>query len=174
MNTSLAMNAYKTHDLSIMMKTSSGDIINMDFSNKQALQMQSKQNDSGTQSSLSFSSMQSFQFSMQTNGIDEQDKKEIAAFMKQAQPYLDKFTKELDAENNSSPISKVAKNISDIFSPIKNSDQNIQNFAKNSIVSMFDNSLKSFPDPSKISDQMQTLLEKTLKQFDKLTNELYA
>ena len=174
MTTSLGMNAYQSHNLSIMMKTSSGDIINMDFSNEQSLQMQSKQDNSSSQNSLSFSSMQSFQFSIQTNGIDEQDKKEIAAFMKQAQPYLDKFTKELNSGDNSSPISQVAKNISDIFSPVKSSDQNTQNFAKNSIVSMFDNSLKSLPDPVKISDQMQKLLEKTLKQFDKITNELYA
>jgi hypothetical protein len=174
MNTSLAMNAYQSHDLSIMMKTSSGDVINMDFSNQQSLEMQSQKDENGSQSSLSFSSMQSFQFSMHSNGIDEQDKKEIAEFMKQARPCLDKFTKELDSGDNTSPVNKIAKNIADAFSPAKISDQNTQNFAKNSIVSMFDDSLKSVPDPIKISDQMQALLEKTLKQFDKLTNELYA
>lgn len=174
MNTSVAMNAYHFHDLNIMMKTSSGDVINIDLSNQQSLDMQNKQTENGSESSLSFSSMQSFQFSMQSNGIDEQDKKEIAAFMKQAQPYIDNYMKDLNDQNSSTPVNKLAKNISDVFSPLKSSDQNTKNYTKNSIVSLFDQALKNSPDISKISDQMQTLLDKTLKQFDKLTSELYA
>jgi hypothetical protein len=174
MSTSIAMNAYQSHDLSIMMKTSSGDLINIDLSNKQSLKMQSQKDQNTTQSTLSFSSMQSYQFSMQTNGIDAQDKKEIATFMKQAQPYLDKYMKELDDQNTTSPLNKIAKTISDIFEPMKKSDQNTKNYTKNSIVDMFDQTVKNSNDTSKIFNQMKNLLDKTLKQFDKLTKEIYA
>ena len=94
--------------------------------------------------------------------------------MKLAQPYLDKFAKELEGQNNSSPINQVAKKLSDIFQPMQNKDNNTKNFTKNSIVDMFDQSLKALNAPLKVFDQMQALLDKTLKQFDKLTKELYA
>ncbi len=78
------------------MRTSSGDIINMDFSNAQALSMEQSQQDSTKSSSFSFASMQSYRFHMESNGIDKQDKKEIEAFMEIAQPYIDNFMKELE------------------------------------------------------------------------------
>ncbi|MDD2356492.1 MAG: hypothetical protein PHX13_01105 [Thiovulaceae bacterium] len=174
MSTSIAVSAYQSHDLSIMIKTSSGDLINIDLSNKQSLNMQSKKDQNGIAASLSFSSMQSFQFSVQTNGIDAQDKKEIASFIKQAQPYLDKYMKELDNQNVISPLNKVARTISDLFIPIKNSDQNTKNYTKSSIIDMFDQTLKNSNDTSRVFDQMKNLLDKTLKQFDKLTQALYA
>ena len=174
MSSLISMDAYKSHDLNIMMKTSSGDVINLDLSNQESLSLSSKQNQNGSTTELSFSSLQSFKFSMQSNGIDEQDKKEIAGFMKLAQPYLDKFAKELEGQNNSSPRNQVAKKLSDIFQPMQNKDNNTKNFTKNSIVDMFDQSLKALNAPLKVFDQMQALLDKTLKQFDKLTKELYA
>jgi hypothetical protein len=174
MSSSLSMDAYKSHDLSIMMKTSSGDVINLDLSNKESLSLSSEQNQNGSKTELSFSSIQSFKFSMQSNGLDEQDKKEITAFMKVAQPYLDKFTKELEDQKNSSPINIVAKKIADVFEPMQNKDTNTKNFTKNSIVELFDQNLKTLNDPLKAFDKMQTLLDKTLSQFDKLTKELYA
>ena len=89
MNSLNSLNAYKSHDLNIMMKTSSGDVINMDFSNQQALSMSQKQNGNSSETNLSFASLQAFSFSVQSNGIDDQDKKEIEGFMKIAQPYID-------------------------------------------------------------------------------------
>ncbi len=174
MSSSLSMDAYRSHDLSIMMKTSSGDIINLDLSNKESISLSNEQNQKESKTELSFSSMQSFKFSVQSNGIDEQDKKEIAGFMKLAQPYLDKFTKELEDQKNSSPINQVAKKIADIFEPMQSKDQNTKNFTKNSIVDMFDQSLKTVTEAPKVIDQMQALLDKTLSEFNKLTKELYA
>ena len=82
MNTSYGYDAYKAHDLNIAMRTSSGDVIKMDFSNEQSVSMRQEKNQNGTKESLTFSSMQSFQFSMESNGIDAQDQKEIDAYMK--------------------------------------------------------------------------------------------
>jgi len=57
---------------------------------------------------------------------------------------------------------------------MKKSDQNTKDYTKNSIVDMFDQTVKNPNDTSKIFDQMKNLLDKTLKQFDKLTKEIYA
>ena len=174
MNNSFALDAYRSHDLNIMMKTSSGDVIKMDFSNEQNLSMSHKENQGGTKDSLSFSSMQSFRFSIQGNGLDEQDKKEIQDLMKIAQPYIDKYMKELDNGDQTSPISKIAKQVSDIFEPMSSKDQNTKNYTKNSIVDMFDKAAKNIKDINKVFDEAQKLLEKTLKNFDTAIKTLYA
>jgi hypothetical protein len=57
---------------------------------------------------------------------------------------------------------------------MKDKDENTQNFTKNSIVKMFDNSIKQMENIDKIFEQAQKLLEKTLQDFDKINKELYA
>lgn len=180
MDTSYSLDAYRAHDLNIAMKTSSGDVIKMDFSNEQSLSMSHKENQKGTSDTLSFSSMQSFNFSMDTNGIDAQDQKEIKDFMKTAQPFIDKFLKELDDGSQQSPMSKIAQQVADIFKPKSqnnphhDNNENTHNFAKNSIVHMFDDSTKKVNNLDKIFADAQKLLEKTLHEFDKTDKNIYA
>lgn len=175
MNTSYGFNSYKSHDLNISMRTSSGDTINMDFSNEQSLNYE--KNSSDSKETLTFSSMQSFSFSMNTNGIDEQDRKEIDEFMKTAQPFIDDFIKELDEDAPSSPVTQLARQIASIFEPSKTRDDDTKNYIKTNIVEMFDNSLKqidSIDSMDKIFDDLKQLLEKTLQEFEEFNNKLYA
>lgn len=174
MNTSYSLDAYRAHDLNISMKTSSGDVINMDFSNRQALSMNHSENGSSTKDSMSFASMQSFQFSMSTNGIDEQDKKEINAFMKTAQPFINDFLKELDQSAPKTPVNKLAHKIADIFAPMREKDEDTKNHVKNNIVKMFDNASKQINSFDKIFKDAKELLEKTLKEFDSINSDIYA
>ncbi len=173
-----ALSAYRAHDLSIMMKTSSGDVIKMDFSNEKSLQYAKKEGSGGSAEFMKFSSMQSFSFSMETNGIDEQDKKEIEAFMKIARPYIDKFLEELKEDAPKSPVNKIAQQIADVFSSMKLKNENTQNYAKNSIVKLFDDAMEQNKEITKTFDELfkqtQKLLEKTLQAFDKENRELYA
>lgn len=189
MITSYSMDAYKSHDLNIAMKTSSGDVIKMDFANEQSLSMSHQQNQNGSKSSMSFSSMQSFSFSIDSNGISEQDQKEIDAFMEIAQPFIDSFLKELEDAAPKSPVSQLAHNIASIFEPSKPRDDNQKNHVKTNIVEMFDKSMDKLNAPEKIEksegidmqklmDQIfkdaQKLLEKTLKEFDEFNKNTYA
>ena len=183
MNTSYSYDAYRAHDLNIAMRTSSGDEIKLDFANHQSSSFSQTKNDQGSQTSMSFSSMQSFHFSVDTNGIDAQDKKEIAAFMKEAQPYIDKFLAEFESDAPGTPVSQMAKQITDIFSPMKEKNEDTKNLVKTNLVEMFDNGMKSLtiPDDSerqsvldKIFEEAKKLLEKTLAEFDKINKELYA
>ncbi len=166
-----ALNSYRSHDLSIMIRTSSGDVINLDFSNKKALNYMKNQD----KKSISFASMESFSFSLKTsNGIDEQDKKEIQAFMKIAKPYIDKFMDELKQGDRTSPISKVAQSITDTLSSFKDSNTDTKNYLKNQLVNTFDRSLKERKDSiDKIFEDAKKLLEKTLKMFDELDKQTY-
>ncbi|MEA1891144.1 MAG: hypothetical protein U9N33_00365 [Campylobacterota bacterium] len=183
MNTSYGLDTYRAHDLNIAMKTSSGDVIEMDFANHNSASLKHEQNSNGSKTQMSFSSMQSFQFSMQTNGIDAQDQKEIDEFMKIAQPFIDNFLKELEDVAPSSPVSQLAHKIAGIFEPDRDRDQDAKNHVKTNIVETFDQSMKKLEIPDsddradmidKIFEDAKELLERTLQEFDEYNKNLYA
>ena len=183
MNTSYALNTYMAHDLNISMKTSSGDTIEMDFANHQSSSLSHEENQNGSKTSMSFSSMQSFQFKIEGNGIDKQDQKEIDEFMKTAQPFIDDFLKELTDAAPKSPVTQLAHQIAGIFEPSQERSENSKNHVKNNIVDMFDNSMKELklPEKDNAQDMMdkifkdaQKLLEKTLKEFDNFNKNIYG
>ena len=183
MQTNYSLDTYRAHDLNISMRTSSGDVIEMDFANHQSASMSHEQNDSGSKTQISFSSMQSFQFSVESNGIDAQDLQEIDAFMKIAQPFIDDFLKELEDAAPKSPVSKLAHDIAGIFEPTKERGENSKNYVKTKIVDMFDNSMKKLDMPEQLNTQelidkifkeSQKLLEKTLEEFDNFNKSIYA
>ena len=183
MNTSYAYNTYQSHDLNISMRTSSGDLIKMDFANHQSSSFSQTQDKDGTQTSMSFSSMQSFNYSIDSNGIDKQDQKEIDAFMKVAQPFIDNFLAELKNDAPKTPVTALAHEIAGIFNPNKDRDENNNNNVKTNIVKMFDMSMNKLKIPesddkfSKIEDifkQTQKLLEKTLQEFEEFNKSIYA
>ncbi|MDQ7059925.1 MAG: hypothetical protein Q9M43_01815 [Sulfurimonas sp.] len=127
--------------------------------------------------------MQSFQFSIESNGIDKQDQKEIDAFMKIAQPFIDDFLKELQDSAPKSPVTQLAHQIAGLFEPNKERDENAKNNIKTNIVKMFDDALKKVEIPEKLSTQdllekmfkdTQKLLEKTLQEFNDFNKNFYA
>jgi len=174
MISSTSLNAYRSHELSIDMKTSSGDTLSLNFENTQELSLASHQNDTSKETNFSFSSMQAFSFKLDSNGISEQDQKEIDAFMKKAQPYIDKFMKELEDQNQNSPINKVASDVTKLMGDLKNRDENVKNNTKKGIVDIFDNTLKNVKTNEKMIDEAQKLLQKILDGFDKILEPLYA
>jgi len=183
MNTSYGLDTYRAHDLNIAMRTSSGDVIKMDFSNEQSSSLRHSQNGNNTQTSMSFSSMQSFEFSIKGNGIDAQDQKEIDEFMKTAQPFIDDFLKELSQDAPGTPVTKLAHDIAGLFDPNRDRSEDAKNSIRTNIVQMFDNALAEIKPLEKMSvediikkifEDTQKLLEKTLKEFDDFNKELYA
>ena len=173
MNTSYELGAYRSHELSIQMRTSSGDIINMDFQNTQELSLSAHQNNNKNEASFSFASLQQYRFEMQSNGIDAQDQKEIEAFMEIAKPYIDNFMQELSQDRQSTPLNHVSDLITRDMQPLKSMPETSQNHAKNGIVKLFDNALKQIEQSQKIFDESQKLLDKVLENFDNTLPELF-
>jgi len=166
-------NAYKAHDLSINMRTSSGDEIAFDFSNSKNISF--NHNEKKGQDTLNFSSMQTFKFSIKSNGISKQDQKEIDEFMKTAQPLIDNFLKELEQDAPKTPVTKLARKIASIFEP--NKDKETQSYKKSSIVHTFDNSIQKIDKSNlidKIFEDAKKLLTQTLKEFDNFNKSIYA
>jgi hypothetical protein len=183
MTSSYGIDAYRSHDLNIAMRTSSGDLLKMDFANEQSASLAYSQNDNGSKTSMSFSSMQSFNFSLTSNGIDEQDQKEIDAFMKTAQPFIDKFLQELQEDAPNTPVTKLAHEIAGAFDPNRPRDEEAKNGVKTNILKMFDRAIAEIKPPKvlspeemmeKILKETKNLLEKTLKEFDNFDKGIYA
>ncbi len=171
---SASLDAYRSHELSIQMKTSSGDTLSLDFENTQALSMRQQEKDGSKASSFSFSSMQAFSFRFESNGISEQDRAEIEAFMEKAQPYIDRFMKELEEQNPTSPINKIASSVTQMIGDLKNRDDNTKNFAKNKTVELFDKGAEKVNLTEKMIEEAQKLLQKVLDGFEKTFEPLYA
>ncbi|MDD5053731.1 MAG: hypothetical protein PHO27_13430 [Sulfuricurvum sp.] len=174
MTTATSLDAYRSHELSIQMKTSSGDTLSLNFQNTQSLSLNEKTSDNAKEQSFSFSSIQAFSFNLDSNGITIQDQKEIDLFMKKAQPYIDKFMKELADQNQTSPINKVASDITKLIRNLKNSDENVKNHAKKGIVDMFDNAVKETKTTEKMIEEAQKLMQKILDGFNKTFEPIYA
>lgn len=174
MTTTSSFNAYRSHELSIDMRTSSGDKLSLNFENTQELSLSSKQDEVSKEANFSFSSMQAFSFSVESNGITEQDQKEIDAFMEKAQPYIDKFMKELEEQNQHSPINKIASDIVRNLGNLKESSENVKNSAKKDIVDVFDKALENTKSTQEIFDEAHKLLQKIINGFDTLFEPLYA
>lgn len=174
MTTVTAYDAYRSHELAISMKTSSGDILSLSFANEQSLSLNEKSTSDSKEQSFSFASMQAFSFTMDSNGISEQDQNEINSFMKKAQPYIDKFMKELEDQNQTSPINKIASDVTKLIGSLKNSDENVKNHAKKGVVDLFDHALKENNTPEKMLEEAQKLMQKIIDGFDKMFEPMYA
>jgi hypothetical protein len=174
MISSSSLDAYRSHELSISMKTSSGDTLSLNFENEQSLSMSTKTTSNSKEESFSFSSMQAFSFNMESNGISEQDQQEINTFMKEAQPYIDKFMKELEEQNQTSPINKIASDVTKLIGNLKNSDENVKNHAKKGVVDLFDNAVQNVKSHEKMIEEAQKLMQKIIDGFDKLFEPIYA
>lgn len=174
MISSSSLDAYRSHELSIAMKTSSGDTLSLNFENEQSLSMSTKTTSNSQEESFSFSSMQAFSFNIESNGISEQDQKEINAFMKEAQPYIDKFMKELEEQNQTSPINKIASDVTKLIGNLKNSDENVKNSAKKGVIDLFDNAVKEIKTTEKMIEEAQKLMQKIIDGFDKMFEPMYA
>ncbi|MDD5717635.1 MAG: hypothetical protein PHW64_07505 [Sulfuricurvum sp.] len=174
MNLSTSLDAYRSHELNIQIKTSSGDTLSLNFQNEQSLSLNQRKSETDNEQSFSFSSMQAFSFTMESNGISEQDQKEIDAFMKKAQPFIDKFMKELEDQNQTSPLNKVASDVTKMIGNLKNNDENVKNHAKKGVVDLFDNAVNSVKSNAKMIDEAQKLLQKIIDGFDSFFQPLYA
>lgn len=174
MTTSASLDAYRSHELSIQMRTSSGDTLSLNFQNEQSLSMNQKTTSNSKETAFSFSSMQAFSFKIDSNGISEQDQQEIDRFMKEAQPYIDKFMKELEDQNQTSPINKVASDVTKLIGNLRNSDENVKNHAKKGIVDLFDNAVQNVKSHEKMIEEAQKVMQKIIDGFDKMFEPLYA
>jgi uncharacterized protein (UPF0305 family) len=82
--------------------------------------------------------------------------------------------KELEDQNQTSPINKIASEVTNLIGNLKNSDENVKNHAKKGVVDLFDNAVKETKTTEKMIEEAQKLMQKIIDGFDKLFEPIYA
>jgi len=168
-----SMQSYRQQELSLEIQTSSGDKIELDINKETS--MSYKNGPDGQE--FNSSTLQEMRFSYEGNGIDAQDQKEIDALMELAQPMIDQFMKSLEEGDSSVPLNQSAREISNVFLPLKDEEQtNPDKFAsaKNALIDATDSILRTLEQNKEYTKQAQALLEQIFANIDGSSIEIYA
>jgi len=168
-----SLESYRQQELTLEIQTSSGDKLELGINKETSMSYQNGPNGQ----ELSSSTLQEMKFSYQGNGIDAQDQKEIDAIMELAQPIIDEFMKSLEEGNNSTPLNQSAREVSNIFLPLKEDTQvnpDKMASAKNALIDATDSILRTLEQNKEYSKQAQSLLEQIFSNIDGSNIEIYA
>ncbi len=164
-NVGMQKNSY--NDLNFSFKTSSGDNISLSMFDKKELQTHSFKSKNLKIEEFSLKHSFGYSFSYKGNGIDENDKKEIAFAMKKLQPKIDEFLKNVKEDKIPTP-KEILNKAFDLKTELpKPKDENHKNAMKSSLLELFDKSLQAyFPD--------KIVLENAKKLFEALSKQLQS
>ena len=163
---SINANNYSYNSLDFSLKTSSGDTIDLSMYDERSVEFSHEQSGTTTTTSLSLSHAYGYSFHYQGNGIDAQDQKEIDAAMKQIQPIMDEYLKNVEKSGTSTSQAKTTNTAYDINSLLPTfKDMNTQNYANDSILKSLDKILE------KAQKQNEKLLEEAQKLFDSILKQ---
>lgn len=155
---------YSYNDFSFSMKTSSGDTIDLKMYDERATEFSHEQNDSSSITTLSLSHAYGYNFYYEGNGIDAQDKQEIAEAMKLVEPIMEKFLKNVsESEPKNADIVNSAFDINSLLPKAK--DINTKNYLNDNTLKTFDKVLE------KVENQNEKILKEAQKLFDALLKQ---
>ncbi|MCH9813124.1 MAG: ATP/GTP-binding protein [Epsilonproteobacteria bacterium] len=161
---SVASQNFNTFDFS--MRTSSGDKIDLSMYSNQESEMAMVKDKGISAMRLSIKEEYGYSFSYEGNGIDAQDRKEIAKALEQIEPLLTMF------QNNSfAPSHESATNLAfDINANLpKAKDDNHKNFMKDSILDKFDEMLDLFDAVDEMREFAKDVFDMLEAQMEGLT-----
>ncbi len=161
MNSSLS--SYSMHSLDLSFQTSSGDMISLNLYDKESLDYKRRSSLDTASDELLLTRERGMALHYEGNGLDEQDKKEIAQALKEVEDLLSSFLSPKQMREKREQ-SKTTQKILDILSPLKDRGKREKtNYLKNSLTNTFDDILKANKqqdDTFKILDDMfKTVLE---------------
>jgi len=147
------------------MKTSSGDKISLSMYSNSDSDMQMKKDQGMREMRLSLREAHGYSFSYQGNGIDDQDKKEIADALKKIEPLLGIFNKS-DLKMDDRETTNLAFDINSMLPKAR--DENHKNFIKDATLTKMDEMLKAFD----AVDEMRELAKNVFDMLEKQMEEL--
>ncbi len=157
--------AYNSFDFSLT--TSSGDKINLKLFDKKSSELDLKKRENSQTLNLSLRHTYGYEFSYKGDGIDEQDKKEIAEALKKVQPMLEKYLENVKQSQKEIPLPKIINNAFEINQHLpKPKDLSTKSYIQDKLLDNFDELLK------KTKDANEKLLEQTKKLFDALSYQM--
>ena len=165
-----AISAYNNIATDFSISTKSGDTITMSlYQNQEATAA------AGEEGSLfSFRQVTGYDFQYVGNGIDEEDRKEIAAAMEEIRPMLEKFMEQSGGELPQ-PVTPLAREIVAMFPETESADE--KTFLKDRLLDLFDDVAgETAQKDDTILQAMKRLLDEIYSQMERHsgTDPLYA
>ena len=157
--------AYNSFDFS--MQTSSGDKINLKLFDEKSSDISYKKNSNSTTMMLSLRHSYGYEFHYEGNGIDENDKKEIAKALEKIEPMLEKYLKNISKSEENLPLSKIVNSAFDMKQILPQpTDLDTKNYLNDKLLDSFDKVLQN------AKKQNDNLLEETKKLFESLIKQM--
>ncbi|WP_169939819.1 ATP/GTP-binding protein [Campylobacter sp. RM15925] len=146
-------------------KTSSGDEIKFSMYDNKSVEYESSRSSNAQSRSLTLTHEYGYSFSYVGNGLDENDKKELAKALESIAPSIDEFMKNVKAGETPAftKLTNLANSLKKELPTIK--DINHKNFVSEGTLRLFDELLKQ-------NKADLNLLETSKKLFDNLIEQL--
>ena len=163
---SIGTQNYSYNSLDFSLKTSSGDVIDLSMYDERSTEFSQEKSGNTLSTTMSLSHAYGYSFHYEGNGIDANDQKEIDAAMKEIQPMMDEYLKNVEKSGTSATQATTTNTAYDINAKIpKTDDLNTQNYINDSILKSFDKLLeKAGKENEKLLQEAQKLFDSILKQ----------
>jgi len=149
------------------MQTSSGDKIDLKMYDEKASEMSYKKDGNSTEMMLSLTHSYGYNFHYEGNGIDAQDKKEIAEAMEAIKPMLEQYMDNVKESEEDFSIAEITNKAFDINQYLpKTEDLNTKNYLSDKTLKTIDKILE------KAENQNQKMLKHAQKLFDSLIKQM--
>lgn len=148
------------------LKTSSGDEINLKAYDNKTLSYASSQNQNSSSQSLTLTHEYGYSFAYTGNGLDARDLAELDEALKQIQPQIDEFMKNVAAGNQ---IAGSNQTISNLANRIKSQLPEARDLNHNNLIA--DKTLKLFDSLLEQNKAAKNVLEASKKLFDEIQNK---
>ncbi|MGP1485988.1 MAG: ATP/GTP-binding protein [Campylobacter sp.] len=153
-------------------KTSSGDEIKLNMYDNKTLDYSSSKNSKGSSSALTLTHEYGYNFSYKGNGLDENDKAELAKALEEITPSIEKFMKNIkDGEEPAfAQITNLANSMKKKLPEVKN--ENHKNFISDGALKLFDKIMEQQKADQKILQNSKKLFDSLIEQLDSF--KIYA
>lgn len=160
---SIQANSYSYNDFNFSMQTSSGDTIELKLYDEKSASIALDKSSKSSTLSLSLAHSYGYSFSYEGDGIDKNDKKEIAAAMELVRPMLEKYFENIQEPKSNAQITNKAFDINSYLP--KPRDLNTQNYLNDQTLKTIDKILE------KSQNQSEKILQEAQKLFDALQKQ---
>ena len=158
---------YNYNSFDFSMQTSSGDKIDLKLFDEKSSELSYKQDDNSTSMMLILRHSYGYEFHYEGNGIDAQDKKEIAKALEKIEPMLEKYLENVEQSKDSISPSNIINSAFDMKQILpKPNDLDTKNYLSDKLLDSFDKVLQN------IQEQNDKILEEAKKLFDSLVKQM--
>lgn len=163
---SISANNYSSNAFGFSLQTSSGDTIDLSMYDQRSAEISQETNGSTQTTTLSLSHAYGYSFHYQGDGIDANDQKEIDEAMKQIQPMMDEYLKNVQESDGSTTQAKTTNTAYDINALLpKAQDLNTQNYTNDALLKSLDKILE------KAQNQQEKMVQEAQKLFDSILKQ---